>query len=309
MSGNRVPLIGTGKPNIASGLARGAFDSENRCMKNTRTFFITGVSSGFGRAIANAAAHAGHRVVGTVRSEQAAAEFKTQAGPGAHVKLLDVTQFDAVAPLAAAVEAEHGPVDVVINNAGYGHEGILEESSLDEMRRQFDVNVFGAVAVMKAFLPFMRQRRRGHIVNITSMGGYITMPGISYYCGSKFALEGISETLAQEVKGFGIAVTAVAPGSFRTDWAGRSMIRSARSIGDYDSLFDPIRQSRVDKSGKQLGDPDKAAAAILALVDMPQPPQHLLLGSDALALVRAKLDAMQASLTRHEALTRSTDTA
>ncbi|MDP9992803.1 NAD(P)-dependent dehydrogenase (short-subunit alcohol dehydrogenase family) [Variovorax boronicumulans] len=276
-------------------------------MKNTRTFFITGVSSGFGRAIASAALQAGHRVVGTVRNEQAAAEFQTQFQGDAHVKLLDVTQFDAVAPLAAAVEAELGPVDVVINNAGYGHEGILEESSLDEMRRQFDVNVFGAVAVMKAFLPFMRQRRRGHIVNITSMGGYITMPGISYYCGSKFALEGISETLAKEVKSLGIAVTAVAPGSFRTDWAGRSMVRSACSIGDYDSLFDPIRQSRIDKSGKQLGDPRKAAAAILALVDMQEPPEHLLIGSDALGLVRAKTEAMLASLARHEALTRSTD--
>ncbi|QSI30284.1 SDR family NAD(P)-dependent oxidoreductase [Variovorax sp. RKNM96] len=276
-------------------------------MKNTRTFFITGVSSGFGRAIASAALQAGHRVVGTVRTEQAAAEFQTEIHGDAHVKLLDVTQFDAVAPLAAVVEAELGPVDVVINNAGYGHEGILEESSLDEMRRQFDVNVFGAVAVMKAFLPFMRQRRRGHIINITSMGGYITMPGISYYCGSKFALEGISETLAREVKGLGIAVTAVAPGSFRTDWAGRSMVRSARAISDYDSLFDPIRQSRIDKSGKQLGDPHKAAAAILALVDMPEPPEHLLIGSDALGLVRAKSDAMLASLKRHEALTCSTD--
>jgi NAD(P)-dependent dehydrogenase (short-subunit alcohol dehydrogenase family) len=276
-------------------------------MKNTRTFFITGVSSGFGRAIASAALQAGHRVVGTVRSEQAAAEFQTQIRGDAHVKLLDVTHLDAVAPLAAVVEAELGPVDVVINNAGYGHEGILEESSLDEMRRQFDVNVFGAVAVMKAFLPFMRQRRRGHIINITSMGGYITMPGISYYCGSKFALEGISETLAKEVKGLGIAVTAVAPGSFRTDWAGRSMVRSARAISDYDSLFDPIRQSRIDKSGKQLGDPHKAAAAILALIDMPEPPEHLLIGSDALGLVRAKSDAMLASLKRHEALTCSTD--
>jgi NAD(P)-dependent dehydrogenase (short-subunit alcohol dehydrogenase family) len=278
-------------------------------MQNTRTFFITGVSSGFGRAIANAALRAGHRVVGTVRTEQAATEFGRQFRGEAHVKLLDVTQFDSVAPLAAVVEAEIGPVDVVINNAGYGHEGILEESSLDEMRRQFDVNVFGAVAVIKAFLPFMRQRRRGHIINITSMGGYITMPGISYYCGSKFALEGISETLAKEVKGLGIAVTAVAPGSFRTDWAGRSMVRSARSISDYDSLFDPIRQSRIDKSGKQLGDPDRAAQALLTLVDMPEPPEHLLIGSDALGLVRAKFDAMQASLTSHEELTRSTDIA
>ena len=278
-------------------------------MKNTKTFFITGVSSGFGRAIANAALKAGHRVIGTVRTEQAAAEFEAQTRGEAHVKLLDVTQSASVAPLAAIVEAELGPVDVVINNAGYGHEGILEESSLDEMRRQFDVNVFGAVAVIKAFLPFMRQRRRGHIINITSMAGYITMRGISSYCGSKFALEGISETLAKEVKGLGIAVTAVAPGSFRTDWAGRSMVRSARSISDYDTLFDPIRQSRIDKSGKQLGDPDRAAAAILTLVDMPEPPEHLLIGSDALGLVCAKLNAMQASLASYEELTRSTDTA
>jgi len=169
------------------------------------------------------------------------------------------------------------------------------------------VNVFGAVAVMKAFVPYMRMRRRGHIVNITSMGGDITMPGIAYYCGSKFALEGISETLAKEMKSFGVSVTAVAPGSFRTDWAGRSMVRSDRTIPDYDELFDPIRRARIDKSGRQLGDPDKAAQAILTLVEMPEPPQHLLIGSDALALVRDKLQASLASLERHEALTRSTD--
>lgn len=278
-------------------------------MQNTKTFFLTGISSGFGRAIAHAALQAGHRVVGTVRTAQAAADCERQFRGQAHVKLLDVTQFDSVAPLAADIEAQIGPVDVVVNNAGYGHEGILEESTLEEMRHQFDVNVFGAVAVVKAFLPFMRKRRRGHIINITSMGGYITMPGIAYYCGSKFALEGISETLAKEVKGFGIAVTAVAPGSFRTDWAGRSMVRSARSIADYDSLFDPIRQSRVDKSGRQLGDPDKAAAAILTLVDMAEPPEHLLIGSDAVGLVRAKLEDMQADLAVHEALSRSTDMA
>lgn len=278
-------------------------------MENTKTFFITGVSSGFGRAIANAALAAGHTVIGTVRNERAAGEFIRERTGRAHARLVDVTAFDQVAPMAAEVEAQIGPVDVVINNAGYGHEGILEESPIEEMRRQFDVNVFGAVAVMKAFIPFMRQRRRGHIVNITSMGGYITMPGIAYYCASKFALEGISETLAKEVKGFGIAVTAVAPGSFRTDWAGRSMVRSARSIADYDPLFDPIRQARIDKSGKQLGDPDKAAQVILTLVEMADPPEHLLIGSDALGLVRAKLESTLASLERHEPLTRSTDIA
>ena len=276
-------------------------------MTSSKTLFITGVSSGFGRAIANAALAAGHQVVGTVRNEAARAEFEKQLRGRAHARLVDVSQFDAIAPLAAEVESRIGPVDVVINNAGYGHEGILEESPLDEMRRQFDVNVFGAVAVIKAFLPFMRVRRRGHIVNITSMGGTITMPGIAYYCASKFALEGISATLAKEVKGFGIAVTAVAPGSFRTDWAGRSMLRSPRSIADYDALFDPIRRARLDKSGNQLGDPDKAAMAIMQLLEMQMPPDHLLLGSDALTLVRAKLEAMLEDISRHEELTRSTD--
>ena len=278
-------------------------------MTSSKTFFITGVSSGFGRAIAKAAVLAGHRVVGTVRHEAARAEFDRKFAGRAHARLLDVRQLDAIARLAAEVESQVGPVDVLVNNAGYGHEGVLEESPLEEMRRQFDVNVFGAVAVIKAFLPFMRGRRRGHIVNITSMGGTITMPGIAYYCGSKFALEGISDTLAKEVKGFGIAVTAVAPGSFRTDWAGRSMVRSPRSIGDYDALFDPVRNGRIDKSGKQLGDPDKAATAILQLIDLPEPPEHLLLGSDALTLVRARIEAMTAEISRHESLTRSTDIA
>jgi len=194
-----------------------------------------------------------------------------------------------------------------VNNAGYGHEGVMEESSLDEMRRQFDVNVFGAVAMIKALLPFMRQRRQGHILNITSMGGFITLPGISYYCGSKFALEGISETLSKELAPFNIHVTAVAPGSFRTDWAGRSMVRSARSIADYDALFDPIRQAREEKSGKQLGDPFKAASAMLDVIESSNPPAHLLLGSDALALVRQKMESFSAEIDRWEALTRSTD--
>jgi NAD(P)-dependent dehydrogenase (short-subunit alcohol dehydrogenase family) len=278
-------------------------------MTNTRLFFITGVSSGFGRAIAAAALAAGHRVVGTVRDEKARAEFDNLNPGQAHGRILDVTQFDRIDALVAEVEANVGPVDVLINNAGYGHEGVLEESPLTEMRRQFDVNVFGPVAVTKAFLPFMRQRRRGHIINITSMGGFITMPGIAYYCGSKFALEGISDVLGKELEPFGVHVTAVAPGSFRTDWAGRSMVRSPRSIAEYDELFAPVRAARQDKHGQQLGDPAKAAQAILQLVSMDRPPAQLLLGSDALRLVREKLQRMEALATANEALTRSTDIA
>ncbi|WP_140723114.1 oxidoreductase [Pseudomonas sp. Hp2] len=272
-----------------------------------KTLLITGVSSGFGRAFSRAALDAGHTVAGTVRNAEALAAFEASAPGRAHGVLLDVTDFDAIEPAVRGIEREVGAIDVLVNNAGYGHEGILEESPLDELRRQFDANVFGAVTMIKAVLPAMRRRRAGRIVNITSMGGFITMPGIAYYCGSKFALEGISETLAKEVAGFGIHVTAVAPGSFRTDWAGRSMVRSERAIDDYDALFDPIRATREARSGRQPGDPDKAAQALLELIEHPAPPVHLLLGSDALDLVSRKLEAMRAEIAQWEALTRSTD--
>ncbi|MEN8514701.1 oxidoreductase [Burkholderia sp. RS02] len=276
-------------------------------MASGNIMLITGVSSGFGRALAQEALAAGYTVVGTVRSAPAAREFEALSAHAAFARMLDVTDFDRIDGIVAEIEANVGPVDVLVNNAGYGHEGVMEEAPLAEMRRQFDVNVFGAVAMMKAVVPFMRARRRGRILNITSMGGHITMPGIAYYCGSKFALEGISETVGKELEPFGIAVTAVAPGSFRTDWAGRSMVRTPRSIADYDALFDPIREAREEKSGKQLGDPAKAARAMLAIIAAEHPPAHLLLGSDALRLVRTKLSALEAEIRAWEAVTVSTD--
>jgi len=276
-------------------------------MKFSKTLLITGVSSGFGRALAQEALAMGLKVVGTVRTEQAKDDFEALAPGAALGRVLDVTDFDAIDAVVSEIENSVGPIDVLVNNAGYGHEGIMEESPLSEMRRQFDVNVFGAVAMMKAVLPFMRARRRGHIMNMTSMGGFITMPGIAYYCGSKFALEGISEALSKEVSPFGIAVTAVAPGSFRTDWAGRSMKRTPRSIPDYDDVFDPVRRSREEKSGKQLGDPRKAARAMLTAIAADRPPVHLLLGSDALGLVRGKLSALDDEIRAWETVTVSTD--
>ncbi|PUB37571.1 short-subunit dehydrogenase [Pseudomonas sp. GV105] len=276
-------------------------------MNNRKTIFITGVSSGFGNALAQEALAAGHRVIGTVRSEAALRAFQALSVDHAHGVILDITDFARIDSVVAAIEATHGPVDVLVNNAGYGHEGIFEESPLEEMRRQFDVNVFGAVAVTKAFVPYFRKRRTGHILNITSMGGTITMPGIAYYCGSKFALEGISDTLSKELLPFNIFVTAVAPGSFRTDWAGRSMQRTPRSIADYDASFDPVRKAREEKSGKQLGDPRKAAQAMLQVIASPTPPAHLLLGSDALGLVRDKLNRTAREIDQWEALTLTTD--
>ena len=276
-------------------------------MVSAKTILITGVSSGFGQALATEALAVGHRVIGTVRTPDALQAFETLDPQRAFGYLLDVTNVERINEVAAEIESSVGPIDVLVNNAGYGHEGILEESPLAEMRRQFEVNVFGAVAMIKAVLPGMRQRRCGHIINITSMGSFITLPGISYYCGSKFALEGISETLSKELAPFNIHVTAVAPGSFRTDWAGRSMVRTPRSIPDYDALFEPVRKTRKEKSGHQLGDPVKAAHAILKLIESQNPPAHLLLGSDALRLVRQKLEALGKEIEQWENLTRSTD--
>jgi NAD(P)-dependent dehydrogenase (short-subunit alcohol dehydrogenase family) len=276
-------------------------------MDQPKTFLITGASSGLGRAIFEATVAAGHKAIGTVRREDDRQALEAFDPNGAKAVILDVTQFDTLEAKVSDILRQHGPVDVLVNSAGYGYEGILEESPLSELRRQLDVNLYGAIAMMKAVLPSMRERRRGSIINITSMAGQVGLPGIAYYAASKYALEGVSEVLSKEVAGFGIKVTALAPGSFRTDWAGRSMIRSARSISDYDALFDPIRAARQAKSGKQIGDPMRAADAVLTLAAMDEPPTHLLLGSDALELVRSGLEDRLEQIRATENITLSTD--
>jgi NAD(P)-dependent dehydrogenase (short-subunit alcohol dehydrogenase family) len=273
----------------------------------SRTFFITGVSTGLGRAFAEEAAAAGNQVVGTVRNADQIAEIEAIAPGRTFGRVLDVTDYDAISPLVEEIEANVGPIDVLICNAGYGHEGTVEESSMDDLRRQFDVNVFGATATIKAVLPGMRQRRSGHIFVITSMGGLTTFPGVAFYHGSKFAMEGIVSSLAQEVAGFGVHVTAVAPGGFRTDWAGRSMVRAPRSVSDYDELFDPIRATRQANSGRQLGNPTLAGKAIIEVIEAENPPVHLLLGSDALRLVAAGRQKVSDDIATWEKLSVSTD--
>jgi NAD(P)-dependent dehydrogenase (short-subunit alcohol dehydrogenase family) len=234
-----------------------------------KVVIVTGVSSGLGKAFATALLQAGYKVVGTVRKQEAVGEFEQLQPGSAFARILDVTDMpERISSVVEEVERNVGPVYALINNAGYGHEGTLEESSMDELRQQFEVNVFGAVAVMKAVLPYMRSRREGRILNVTSMGGLMTMPGLSYYHGSKFALEGISSSLAKEVRPLGIYVTAVEPGMFRTDWAGRSMVRSERKITDYDAIFNPIREARKSRSGQQPGDPAKAGKAIVRFLTL-----------------------------------------
>lgn len=272
----------------------------------SKTLFITGVSTGLGRAFAHGALDAGHTVVGTVRRTADVEPFEA-IGPRAHGRILDVTDHDAVAATVTEVEESIGAIDVVIANAGYGLEGVFEETPLSDVRAQFETNFFGAAATVQAVLPFMRRRRAGHIMAVTSMGGLMTVPGLSAYCASKYALEGLLESIGKEVSGFGIHVTAIEPGSFRTDWAGRSMIRTARAIDDYDAVFEPIRQARSRASGHQLGSPAKAAEAVLSILESADPPRHLLLGTDALRLVRAGRAAVDADIAAWETLSRSTD--
>ena len=276
-------------------------------MTVAKNFLITGASSGLGQAIASAAIAEGHRVIGTVRRDADREALEALHSDLARAAILDVTSFGMIDGIVGDIQKQYGLIDVLINSAGYGHEGVMEESPLEEMRHQLDVNLFGAVAMMKAVLPFMRERRRGHIINITSMAGCIGLAGVGYYTASKYALEGVSEVLAKEVAPFGIRVTAIAPGSFRTDWAGRSMIRSERRISDYDALFDPIRKARQEKSGKQNGDPNRAAQVVMDLVAMDHPPVHLLLGSDALSLVEPIFKARLEQIKSWESLSRSTD--
>jgi len=273
-----------------------------------KVVIVTGTSSGLGKAFAEALLQSGYTVVGTVRRPEAAIEFESVLPGSSFGRVLDVTDNPrSISAFVEEIEHNVGPIYALINNAGYGHEGTLEESSMQELRHQFEVNVFGAVAMIKAVLPHMRSRREGRILNITSMGGLMTMPGLSYYHGSKFALEGISSSLSKEVRPLGIFVTAVEPGMFRTDWAGRSMVRSERHIPDYDAIFDPIREARKARSGHQPGDPAKAGKAIVELLAVPNAPAHLLLGADAFTYVQKEIENIRSEFNQWEALTRSTD--
>jgi NAD(P)-dependent dehydrogenase (short-subunit alcohol dehydrogenase family) len=271
------------------------------------TLLITGASSGLGQAAARRALAAGHTVIGTVRTGTAAAAFEDLAPGHAHARLLDVSRFQDAGAVVNDTEKTIGPIDVLITAAGYGHEGTVEESTLDELRRQFDVNVFGTVAVIKAVLPRMRQRRAGRIITITSVGGLIPSPTLGLYNASKFAVEGITRALAAEVARFGVRITAVEPGAFRTDWSGRSMQHTARSIPDYDELVNPTSAARAGFNGHQPGDPDKAGEALLRLIDLADPPTHLLLGADAYGAVTSALAAFGAEIERWRNLTLTTD--
>lgn len=244
-------------------------------------WFITGVSTGLGRAIARAALEAGHTVVGTVRSGEAVASFEA-LGDKAVGMVLDVTDPDAVAAVVDAAEERTGGLDFVVNNAGLGYTGAVEETPIADAKALFDVNVWGALAVIQAALPHLRARRAGHIVNIGSISGMACWNGTAIYGATKFALDCIGRTLAQEVNPLGIKVTNVAPGGMRTDFAASRLLGAEPTIADYAETAHTARAVLTGHHGEEPSDPAKTAQAILTAVTSPEPPLVLLLGNDAL---------------------------
>jgi len=272
-----------------------------------RTWFITGVSSGLGQALAEKLLETGACVIGTFRNEVARAAFEAQA-PGQSIGLLlDVTDEAEVHSSVLNAVTRTGGIDVLVNNAGFGLEGAIEEVTLDQVRQQFEVNVFGPIALIQAVLPYMRKRRTGHIVNITSMAGLTAFPSLGIYNASKYALEGLSEALAKEAAHLGIRVTIIEPGGVRTDWAGRSMVHASKTIDDYAQSAGVYRDGLAQRNGQQIGDPQKVAAAIITAVYSEEPPLHLLLGHDALHYVGQKLGALQAEIMKWAPLSSSTN--
>ncbi|MCZ6830706.1 MAG: oxidoreductase [Gammaproteobacteria bacterium] len=270
-------------------------------------WLITGCSTGFGREIALAALHCGARVVVTARKLQAVADICERYPEQTLALALDVTDAGQIESVVAEALATFGCIDVLVNNAGYGYVGAIEEGEDAAVRALFDTNFFGALALTKAVLPHMRERRCGRIINNSSQAGLMANPGTGYYSASKYALEGLMEALSKELEPFNIFVSSVQPGAFRTDWSGRSMQRTGTPIADYDAHVGSRLDMIAEIDGTQPGDPVSAAQAFVMLANLEKPPLQLLLGAGVLATYREKLEGVVASLDEWEATTLSAD--
>jgi NAD(P)-dependent dehydrogenase (short-subunit alcohol dehydrogenase family) len=260
-------------------------------------WFITGCSTGFGRALAELILDRGWRAVVTARDTDRVADLAARGGDRALALALDVTDQRQIDDAVAATLARFGRIDVLINNAGYGYQSSIEEGEEQEIRAQFDANVFGLFAMTRAVLPTMRRQGSGFIANITSLAGIVGFPGSGYYAASKHAVEGWSDTLAAEVGPLGIGVTCVEPGPFRTDWAGRSLRQTPSHIPVYAETAAARMATTKGYSGQQPGDPVRAGEAIIAAAQAETAPRHLLLGrfafETATARLRERLEQME----------------
>lgn len=271
-----------------------------------KIWFITGSSRGLGRALVETVLAAGDKVVATARKPEELADLAKVHGDKIRTVKLDVTSVDDVEQAVAIALGSFGHIDVVVNNAGYGFTGAFEEMTPEQFKGQIDTNFWGVVHVTRAVLPILRKQGSGHIIQITSIGGRIAVPGVSGYHAAKFAVEGLSESLAQEIKPLGLKLTIVEPGGFRTDWAGASMAY-ATPLDAYAPTVGVVRGYMANHAGQQPGDPLKAAQAILKLVDLAEPPLRLPLGNDAMAFLRNGYKTSAEELERWADLTQSTD--
>jgi NAD(P)-dependent dehydrogenase (short-subunit alcohol dehydrogenase family) len=262
----------------------------------SRTWFITGASTGFGRILAEEVLKGGGKVIATARKLDKIADLEQKYPGNVRVFALDVTDPAQILSIVAQALTGFGPVDVLVNNAGYGLAGGIEEATEDEFMPVFETNVFGLMRVTRAFLPHFRKQRSGNIINLSSIGGLIGSAGWGYYNASKFAVEGFSEALAAELAPLGVHVTIVEPGPFRTDFLGRSGVEAKERIADYEATAGKTRQYFHDQAGKQKGDPLRAVHAIIQAAESPQPPLHLVLGALALQRMRGKLDQWKSEL-------------
>jgi NAD(P)-dependent dehydrogenase (short-subunit alcohol dehydrogenase family) len=275
-------------------------------IRKNDVWLITGCSKGLGRVLAQQALKSGYRVVVSARDASTLEDIVKEHGKAALALELDVTRSDQVRAAVAAAEERFGAIDVLVNNAGYGFLGAIEEGDEAGVRAVFEVNVFGTWNMTKAVLPGMRKRGRGHIVNISSVGGLTTFPAVGFYHMTKFAVEGLSETLAKEIAPLGLGVTVVEPGAFRTDFRGASMKQSSVRLPAYAETAGKARDAVFAAHGKQQGDPVLGSNAIITALESDHPPLHLVIGGDALDLIRKKLADLECDLDAWETLTRST---
>ena len=276
-------------------------------MSTSPVWFITGCSTGLGRALAEAVLKHGHRAIVTARNPAQVQDIAAKYPKTALALQLDVANYTQIGFAISTAETAFGGIDVLVNNAGYGYLAAVEEGEEQEIRDMFETNFFGLAALIRGVLPGMRARKRGHIINISSVGGLIGNPSAGYYNATKFAVEGLSEALAKEVEPLGLHVTVVEPGPFRTDWAGRSLKTPRNAIEAYAKTAGARRAQISGYSGKQAGDPARAAQAIIRVVESPAPPMNLVLGKDGLKRVREKLDKFTESLRQWEATTVGAD--
>jgi NAD(P)-dependent dehydrogenase (short-subunit alcohol dehydrogenase family) len=276
--------------------------------KNSLTWFITGCSSGFGRELTRVVLARGYRAVVTARDAKQVEDLVAGREDRTLALSLDVTDPAQVAESVQRAEEHFGGVDVLVNNAGIGYFAAVEKSDAAEVRRMFEINFFGMARMTRAVLPGMRKRRSGHIINIASICGLAAIPSLGDYSASKFAVERLSECLALELGPLGIRVTLVEPSSFRTRWAGGSAKdSSAREIADYAATAGAVRRHLRELSGKEPGDPIRAANAIIQAVESPNPPLHLLLGKDALRLAHEMLDVLRRDFNAWQTVTIGAD--